>query len=181
MNIIGTFLDGDADSKILLFHQISPYGIRGQIKARGVFPNTSISLNIKTLSDNSGTKYGAEISINGRDQFVIQLKGINDRNQAETLIGQQLYADASELYSNLDLSDIGSYSFFIMDFAVISQENQELGKVVAIHNFGAGDVLELSCSTKNSSFFYPFQKEFIMEINFSKKHIVVDENYKHFV
>ena len=181
MNIIGTFLDGDSNGKILLFHQISPHGIRGQIKARGVFPNTSIPLNTKTLYDNSGTKYSAEIAINGRDQFVIQLKGIDDRNQAETLRDQQLYADVSELYSNLDLSDIGSYIFFIMDFAVISQDDQELGKVVAIHNFGAGDVLELFCSAKNSSFFYPFQKEFIVEINFPKTCIMIDENYKHFM
>jgi 16S rRNA processing protein RimM len=180
LNLLDTPLDTAETNKIPIFYEIRPYGVKGELKARSVFPNSVPIVNIKILSDDSGQEYDSIIKPHGSEHFIIQLSKVKHRDQAEKLKEQKLYADAAEIYRNINLDDISAYGFFIMDFMVSTKDDPKLGEVIGIHNFGAGDLLEVFCFAKGATFFYPFQKEFIAEINFSKRNILINEDYKNF-
>ena len=57
----------------------------------------------------------------------------------------------------------------------LDKNNQLLGSVSAIHNFGAGDLLELNGKFKYMIRFYDLNKE---DINLKKKIIKLNKNYE---
>ena len=63
----------------------------------------------------------------------------------------------------------------LINTKVYDTNNQLLGIVSAIHNFGAGDLLELNGSFKYMIRFYDLKKE---DINLKKKIIRLNKNYE---
>jgi 16S rRNA processing protein RimM len=134
------------DTLILLGRITGAHGIRGAVKLRSF-----------TTDPKSIATYGALQTADGRtieiarmkavpDGFIADLKDIKDRNQAESLKGQDLLlqrdrlpvADASEVY----LVDL------IGQDAV--HNGVKLGVIVGIENFGAGDLLDIDTGAKES-------------------------------
>jgi 16S rRNA processing protein RimM len=49
----------------------------------------------------------------------------------------------------------------------------KIGTVTAMHNFGAGDVLEIAPATGGQTFMLPFTAETVPDVNIEQKRIVV--------
>ena len=72
---------------------------------------------------------------------VVRLKGVNDRNAAEALTGTELFVDRSALPEALE--DDEFYHADLVGLAVKDEAGETLGKVIAVQNFGGGDILEI--------------------------------------
>ena len=99
------------------------------------------------------TRYGALSTKDGARQFevahareakgflVATLKGVTTRNQAERLNGLELYIARDKLPE----TEAGEYYHAdLIGLAAVSTTGEPLGSVIAIHNFGAGDILEIA-------------------------------------
>jgi 16S rRNA processing protein RimM len=99
------------------------------------------------------TRYGALSTKDGARQFevahareakgflVATLKGVTTRNQAERLNGLELYIGRDKLPE----TEAGEYYHAdLIGLAAVSTTGEPLGSVIAIHNFGAGDILEIA-------------------------------------
>ena len=134
------------NSLILLGRILGAHGIRGAVKLRSF---TTDPTSIATYGPLQTTD-GREIEIARMkavpDGFIADLKNIKDRNQAETLKGQDLSlprerlpaADEAEIYL-VDL--IGQDAF---------HNDAKLGTIIGIENFGAGDLLDIETGAKES-------------------------------
>ena len=127
---------------VLLAAIIGAQGLKGEVKAK-IFTTTSDALpRYGALHDASGRSYEITAFRPGKPgEAVIAFKGIGDRNAAEALKGTELFvarealpATESEEFYHADL--IGLEAF--------DREARLVGKVAAIHNFGAGDVIEIT-------------------------------------
>ncbi|MBL8644582.1 MAG: 16S rRNA processing protein RimM, partial [Rhodospirillaceae bacterium] len=93
------------------------------------------------------------------------LKGVTDRNQAEALKGIKLYVDRARLPP----AETGSYyhaDLIGLDVALTTGE--KLGRVVAVHNFGAGDIIEVGAKGSggtNETVLVPFSEAAIAEVD----------------
>jgi 16S rRNA processing protein RimM len=82
----------------------------------------------------------AALRIAKADEAVVRFAGISDRNAAEKLKGQSLYVPRSVL------PEAGEREFYLADLIGLRAEGAAgatLGTVKAVHNFGAGDMLEI--------------------------------------
>ena len=99
------------------------------------------------------TRYGALSTKDDARQFevahareakgflVATLKGVTTRNQAERLNGLELYIGRDKLPE----TEAGEYYHAdLIGLAAVSTTGEPLGSVIAIHNFGAGDILEIA-------------------------------------
>ena len=76
-----------------------------------------------------------------KDHFVARLKDVDDRDAAEALRNLDLYV-ARERLPAIDEED----TFYVADLVgldAVTADGDTLGKVTTVHNFGAGDIIEI--------------------------------------
>jgi 16S rRNA processing protein RimM len=129
-------------SDILLAAVIAPHGLKGEVRAK-LFTSTAEKLGA----------YGALHTRNGRvlnvatardargGEAIVSFKGIADRDAAEAFKGAELFVSRGALPS-LDESEF--YHADLVGLSAYDAEDRLLGRVSAIHNYGAGDVIEIA-------------------------------------
>jgi 16S rRNA processing protein RimM len=131
--------------KILVGVFGAPHGIRGEIRLKSYTADPAAIATYAPLSDESGTRSFALEKLRplGKDMFVTRVKDVSDRNAAEALNGIELFAAREALPAP------GEEEFYHADLIGLRVENEQsevLGTVIALHNFGAGDILEIAPS-----------------------------------
>src|SRR6185437_1508075 len=76
-----------------------------------------------------------------KDHFVARLSGICDRDAASALTNIKLYVPRARLPQTQDPDEF--YHADLIGLAAVDPAGQTLGTVVAIYNFGAGDLIEV--------------------------------------
>ncbi len=103
---------------------------------------------------------------------VVRFRGINDRNAAEALNGLNLYIDRGNL-SDDDLDDEEYFYADLIGLEAVDEAGQSHGLITAVHDFGAGDILELKAPGKRSVLI-PFSETAVLEIDFDGEKMLID-------
>ena len=72
---------------------------------------------------------------------VVRFKSVNDRNAAEALAGTELFVDRSVLPDDGEEDEFYHADLIGLD---VRDDTRVIGKVVAVHNFGGGDILDVT-------------------------------------
>jgi 16S rRNA processing protein RimM len=126
---------------VLLAAVTGAQGLQGAVKAK-IFTATPDALTrYGALHDASGRRFEITAFRPGKaGEAVMSFQGIADRAAAEALKGTELFIARDALPAT------GSDEFYHADLiglAAQDSEGRSLGKVAAIHNYGAGDVIEI--------------------------------------
>lgn len=128
-----------ADRPVTLAAIIGAHGVTGEVRlklfAQGVeslkqyksFAIGDRALTLKTIRP-------------GPNGAVARFAEIGDRTAAEALRGTALTVARSDLP---ELADGEYYHVDLIDLPCVSSEGEDLGQIVAVENFGAGDILEI--------------------------------------
>ncbi|HJS61472.1 MAG TPA: ribosome maturation factor RimM, partial [Pseudolabrys sp.] len=104
------------------------------------------------------------------DHLVARLKGVADRAAAEQLTNIELYvprdrlppAEADEFYHS-DLIGLDA----------VNEHGEQIGTVHALHNFGAGDIIEIMPVGSGEPLMLPFNDATVPNIDLAAKQIVL--------
>ncbi len=137
--------------------------MRGEVKLRSFTEHPDDLLRYSPLTDATGARvFHLRITGHGaKDQLIAAIEGIADRNAAESLKNTSLYTDAD----TLPPPDKGEYYYSSLEGMAVRNENESfVGTVKAIHNYGAGDILEIEYENGETEMF-PFQDTLFPEVN----------------
>lgn len=159
----------------------SPHGIKGWVK---VHSHTEPASNLFDYQPwFLKTKHGVKPAelLNWRQQgkgFVVQLKGIEDRTQAESLCPVSIAVD-SALLPELDAGEYYWYELETCRVVTVHEQNRkDLGIVKRLIPTGSNDVLQVSGDEKSidtKERLIPYVPEqFILDIDLEQKLITVD-------
>jgi 16S rRNA processing protein RimM len=105
-----------------------------------------------------------------KDHLVATIKGVATRDEAERLNGLELYVAREKLpatehdeYYHADL--IGLFA--------VTTTNEPLGEVIAIHNFGAGDIIEIAPAA-GTSIMLPFSNAVVPTVDLASGRVVIE-------
>ena len=127
--------------------------------------------------------YGALFTEDGSRSFVLKLTrpvagglgarvtGITTMEQAEALKGLSLFVDRSKLPN---LPDDEYYHSDLIGLEVRDTGGSLLGTVSAVHNHGAGDLLEISGAGRKQALLLPFTLAVVPTVDLSAGRVVVD-------
>jgi 16S rRNA processing protein RimM len=128
------------------------------------------------------TRYGALSTKDGARQFevteareakgflVARLKGVTSRNEAERLNGVELYVARD----NLPATDADEYYHAdLVGLAAVTPAGDVLGCVLAIHNFGAGDIIEIA-PAGGPTLMLPFSSAVVPTVDIAGGRVVID-------
>ena len=118
------------------------HGIKGEVRIQS-FTEEPLALRTTVRSRPTGRASMIEIETARAttNVLVARLKGVTDRTAAEKLNGVELYVDRDKLPPTEDDDDFYHADLIGLDARL--GDGTVLGKVTAIPNFGAGDLLEV--------------------------------------
>ncbi|WP_438993059.1 ribosome maturation factor RimM [Pseudemcibacter sp.] len=119
-----------------------------------------------------GQKHKVKILHPVKGGVAVTLKGINDRDKAETLKGAKLYIEKSSLPKLED--DEGFYFEDLVGLMARDSQDNQFGKVEGVFNFGAGDIIEVNLSKEKGKRMYPFSDEIVPTVNIEEGYLVID-------
>jgi 16S rRNA processing protein RimM len=104
----------------------------------------------------------------------VRFDGIADRNAAEALRGRQLSVPRSALPAP-DADEF--YHADLIGLAVEDRERVSLGRLRALHNFGAGDVMEIE-TPQGAIEFIPFNSTVVLKVELPDRIVIEPPRYE---
>jgi len=105
-----------------------------------------------------------------KDHLVATLKGIATRDDAERLNGLELYVPRDRLP---ETDDDEYYHADLIGLAAVNSADEPLGRVVAIHNFGAGDIIEIA-PAKGATMLLPFTNAVVPTVDLAGGRVIIE-------
>jgi 16S rRNA processing protein RimM len=119
----------------------APHGVRGEVRLRSFTAEPEAIAAYGPLQAEDGGVIEIESLRPAKDCFVATLAGIRDRDAAERLTNVKLYVPRERL-PEIEQAD-QFYHADLIGLAAFDRAGKKLGTVVAVHNFGAGDLIEV--------------------------------------
>jgi len=102
--------------------------------------------------------------------IAIRAAEITTREQAEALKSTKLYVPAE----NLPPPDEDEFYYRdLIGLQVKTQAGQNAGKVIAVHEFGAGDMIEIKPKDGGASYYHPFTKDAVPKVDIKAGRIII--------
>lgn len=118
-----------------------PHGVSGRVKIKSFTDPEDAIKKHTVLSDPSGKEVTFRVTGTAQGQYIIEVEGLTKREEAELWRGKQLGMARAELPELK--SDAQYYAVDLIGLCVETTDGKAFGTVHALHNFGAGDLLEL--------------------------------------
>jgi len=144
----------DAAGRILLGRIAGAHGLKGEVLIHSFAKVPESIAAYGPLADAEGgrtfTITRAKATAKG---VVARLAGVGDRTAAEALTGLELYVDRARLPPP---AEDEFYHADLVGIEVVDPEGRMLGRISAVHNFGAGDLLEIRLVGSGKTELVPF-------------------------
>ncbi len=148
------------------------HGIRGEVKLWSFTQDPAAVADYGPLETQDGTRrFEIETLRAAKDHFVVRFKGVGDRNAAEALRNLDLYVPRERLPA-IEEDDTYYYADLVGLMAVTA-DGALLGSVKALHNFGAGDIVEIEPAGGGTPLMLSFTAANVPAVNIEAGRIVV--------
>ncbi len=149
------------------------HGVRGEVKLWSFTEDPAAVGDYGPLETEDGRRrFEIESLRAAKDHFVARLKGIDDRDAAEALRNLELYVPRERLPAIRE--DDTFYVADLVGLDAVTTDGAVLGKVTAVHNFGAGDIVEIAPATGGPPLMLSFTAANVPEIDAKAGRIVVE-------
>src|SRR5579871_5899217 len=147
------------------------HGVRGAVK---LWTFTEDPLAVKDyglLSSKDGARHFEVTSAReAKGYLVATFKGVATRDEAERLNGVELYISREKLPAT---GDDEYYHADLIGLAAVRSSGEPLGRVAAIHNFGAGDIIEIA-PPHGPTMLLPFSNAVVPTVDLAGGRVVID-------
>ncbi len=163
---------GSGGARVCLGQIGAAHGVRGEVRLHSFTSEPAAIANYGPLESEDGRVFEIESLRPAKAHFVARLAGIGDRNTAERLANLKLYVPRERLPAPEQADEF--YHADLIGLAVIDRAGERLGTVVAIHNFGAGDLIEVRPEAGGDTEMVQFDDTNVPVVDVAAGRIVVD-------
>jgi 16S rRNA processing protein RimM len=161
-----------AGRRILVGAVAGAHGVRGEVRIKSFTADPKAIGRYGALSDEAGQRR-FELTVTGsaKGGVLAKIAGIGDRDQAEALKGLRLYVARDQLPPPGEPEE-----FYVADLVGLGADRPDgtrLGRVAAVDNYGAGDVVEIALED-GGSLAVPFTRQVVPVVDIAGGRLVVD-------
>ena len=146
------------------------HGLKGEVRVKSYTGDPLALASYKPLFDSDGRTYRIAAIRPSKTVVIVKFKTVNTRDDAETLSGRDLFVDRSALPETT-----GEEEFYHADLIGLDARTANgisIGTIRAVHNFGAGDMLEIAGRGRNVAI--PFSRAAVPSVDIAAGHVIVD-------
>jgi len=148
------------------------HGVRGEVRLWSFTQDPAAVAGYGPLETGDGARrFEIESLRAAKDHFVARLAGVDSRDAAESLCNTDLYVPRERL-PPIDEPDTYYYADLI-GLNALTANGDELGTVTAVHNFGAGDIVEIAPAAGGAPLMVSFTEATVPEVDVEGGRIVV--------
>ena len=148
------------------------HGVRGEVKLWSFTEDPAAVAHYGPLETQDGTRcFEIEALRAAKDHFVARIAGVNDRDAAEKLRNIELYIPRARL-PKIEEADT-FYHADLVGLDAVTPDGARVGTVHALHNFGAGDIIEIAPDGGGEPLMLPFNETTVPKIDVAARQIVV--------
>jgi 16S rRNA processing protein RimM len=148
------------------------HGIRGEVR---LWPFTEDQLAVADYgpleTEDGARAFEIESVRPGKGFLVARIAGVQSRDAAEALRNTDLFVPRARLPA-IEEEDT-FYHADLIGLAAVTAEGESVGTVSAVHNFGAGDIIEIAPTGGGQTLMLPFTQDAVPEVDLKAKRIVV--------
>ncbi|MEP0943301.1 MAG: ribosome maturation factor RimM [Rhizobiaceae bacterium] len=160
------------ENPILMASIGGPHGTKGEVRVKAFGDDPMTLDQYGSLYAKDGRKFKITRMRPSKTVLIVKFKGVNYRDEAEALNGIDLYIDRSMLPDDMEEDEF--YVTDLVDCQVQDTDGNPLGKVLAVVNFGAGDLIEIQQPGSDKTLMLEFSRENVPAIELEAKLITVD-------
>ena len=159
-------------SKLICVARIgAAHGVRGEVRLWTFTGDPLAVLHYGPLTTKDGSRaFEVAKAREAKDHLVATIKGVSDRNAAERLNGLELYVPRDRLPAT---DDDEYYHADLIGLAAETTAGVPLGRVLAIHNFGAGDIIEIA-PPSGSTLMLPFTNAVVPTVDLPGGLVIIE-------
>lgn len=148
------------------------FGVKGDVRIKSfcAVPD-DIGAYSPFVTEDGKQQFKIKISRAIKNGFAGRIEGMDNREEIEALKGTRLYVETSRLP---ELPDDEFYHSDLIGLEVFDTGGEKLGVVRAVHDHGAGDLLEVFGQGWTSTVLLPFTREAVPTIDMGAKRIIAD-------
>ena len=148
------------------------FGVRGEVRLKSFCAEPAAIADYAPLFTEDGTRsFTVKITRPLKGGLAARLGGIATKEEADALRGTTLFANRSKLPS---LPDDEFYHADLIGLEAVDTGGAVLGQLAAIHNHGAGDILEITAPGQKTPLLLPFTRAVVPTVDIAAGRIVVD-------
>jgi 16S rRNA processing protein RimM len=151
-----------------------PHGVRGEVRLKSFTADPEAVARYGPLQTEDGRRsFEIETTLRqDKDAMIVRLRGVDDRSAAEGLRNLRLYIPRARLPETEDNETF--YHADLIGLAVVDGEGVAIGTVTAVHNFGAGDLIEVEPLGGGTTVLLPFTETVVPRVDIAAGRVVVD-------
>jgi 16S rRNA processing protein RimM len=154
--------------RLLVGVVVGAQGLGGVVRVKSFTANPADLAAYGPVEDDAGRTLALSVVGDAKGVVLARVAGVTDRTQAEALKGARFYVSRDALPApSVD-------EFYLADLIGLMAEREDgtaLGRVKAVHDFGAGEVIELE--GPGATLMLPFTETVVPVVDLAGKRIVV--------
>jgi 16S rRNA processing protein RimM len=160
------------DDKVCVAQIGAAHGLKGEVRLFSFTQNPEDVGRYGPLATEDGAQLTIASLRPAGDHFVARFRNVDDRNAAEMLRNMKLYVGREKLPPPDDEETY--YHADLIGLSAVYRDGTAFGKIVAVHNFGAGDLLEIAPEGGSVTVLLPFTERTVPEVKIAAQQIVID-------
>ncbi|ETW13421.1 16S rRNA-processing protein RimM [Roseivivax marinus] len=160
------------DSRICVGAIGGAFGVHGEVRLKSFTSEPEAIADYAPLTSEDGSRsFDVQIVREIAQGFAVRLSGVRTKEDADALKGVQLYAPRARLPQ---LPDDEFYHADLIGLEVRDTGGALLGRVRAVQNNGADDLLEVTVPGSSATVLLPFTQAAVPTVDLTKGRIVAD-------
>ena len=148
------------------------FGVKGEVRLKSFCAEPEAIETYGPLTSEKGdTEWQVELTRPIKNGFAARLSGVRSKEAADALRGTRLYAPRDKLPA---LPDDEFYHADLIGLTVKDTGGAELGRVKAVLNHGASDLLEIAAKGQNQPVLLPFTKLTVPTVDLAAGLLIAD-------
>jgi 16S rRNA processing protein RimM len=147
----------------------APHGVKGMVRVKSFTAEPEALARYGPIENEAGERVALHVTGMAKGVLLVAVDGVGDRDGAERLKGTRLYLPRDALPPP---EDEEYYHADLLGLAAALGDGTELGKVEAIHDYGAGATLEIA-RISGAPILVPFTRASVPVVDLEARRIVV--------
>jgi 16S rRNA processing protein RimM len=155
---------------VLLAAVIGAHGLKGEVKVKTFTETPATLARYRRLHAKDGRVFTiARVKAGNADEATVTFAEVVDRRTAEALKGLELFV-SRDVLPQTPANEF--YHSDLIGLSAMDEADRVIGTVKAIHNYGAGDVIEIARG-EGDTVMLPFARDFVPVVDVANGCVVI--------
>ena len=137
-------------------------GLKGEVRLRSFTEEPAAIAEYGPLEDEDGRVVEIESLQAPPKGLIARIKGVTTREDAAAFTGTKLYVPRTRLPER---GEEEWYHADLVGLVAYAPDAAQIGRVLAVHNFGAGDLIEIAPADGGATLLVPFTRDAVPEVD----------------